>query len=275
MRMAYTLTDSGNSGKARCEIGWNWRPAPLADYDLWCVLSGSGKMVLGGRTYPLRPGACFVLHPGDQPAAEQDAEDRLTVVYIHFGLIPLPGCAAEPKGDLLPERVVYVEERGELERLLHQALGIRFRQDAWTEQEFDGVLKQILIRLYRCREEPEPASALSRKQRQAVARVLHRLHEEAGRRLPHEELAELVGLTPAYLNRLFKKATGSPLKENVTRIRLQRAKHLLSETTMNVSQVADALGYASVFLFSKQFKKHYGVPPSAYLLETDPPKPHG
>ncbi|UUZ84087.1 AraC family transcriptional regulator [Paenibacillus sp. P26] len=273
MALDYKFVDSGNSGKARCEIGWNWRPAPLTDYDLWYVLSGKGQMRLKGCVHPLRKGACFVVHPGDQPEASQDAEDRLSVIFIHFRVLSPEGDLREIQPEPLPERVVYLEDPYELEQLLGHALEARFRQDDWTRLEFDCTLKQILIRLYRSREEPE-FSALSKKQRQAVTRVMHRVQEEIGHRLPHEELAELVGLTPAYLGKLFKAHTGISLKEYMTRVRLKRAKHLLSETTMNVSQVADALGYSSVFLFSKQFKRQFGAPPSAFLLESDLPKPH-
>ncbi|MFK7692022.1 AraC family transcriptional regulator [Paenibacillus sp. HJGM_3] len=270
--MNFVMANGMNCGKVRCEIGWNWRPGPLCDYDLWCVLSGSGEMQLNGVKHPLRKGACFLLHPGDQPVASQDLDDRLTVIFIHFQVLSFGPDRTVLSPELLKDRVVYMEDLAELEGLLHQALETRYRDDAWTEQEFDCTMKSVLIQLYRAQDRPEAASALSRKQRQAVSRVMRRVQEEGGRRIPHEELAELVGLTPAYMSKIFKLYTGTSLKEYVTKVRLQRAKHLLSETTMNVSQVSDALGYASVFLFSKQFKQHFGTPPSSFMQRADPPQ---
>ncbi|WP_164821223.1 AraC family transcriptional regulator [Paenibacillus koleovorans] len=273
--MNFGLQNNQNSGIARCEVGWNWNPAPLGDYDLWYVVAGRGEMRLNGQVHPIRPGACFLVHPGDKPSAEQDLEHRLTVIFIHFDVYTLGKERSTITPDLLPERVAYIEDTAEFERLLHQALDCRYQQDAWSEQEFDSAIKQVLIRMYRSRRQSsDTASALSHKQRQAVSRIMHRIQEEGGRRLPHEELAELVGLTPAYMNKIFKQYTGTSVKEYITRIRLQRAKHLLTETTMNVSQVSDALGYASIFLFSKQFKKQFGEPPSAFSLKSDPPQSH-
>ncbi|MDQ1914123.1 AraC family transcriptional regulator [Paenibacillus sp. GD4] len=272
--MNYQLIDARNSGKAHCEVGWNWRPAPLPDYDLWCVLGGSGTMKLNGLTYPIRKGACFLVHPGDTPIAEQNPDDRLTVIYIHFTLQydSVPSCEVA----LLPERVVYLQETYELERLLHQVLDTRFKQDDWTMQEFDCLMKQLLIKLYRGRRHnsEDMSATLSRKQRQAVIQVMRRIQEDGWKGRPYEELAAQVGLTPSYLAKLFKRHAGMSMKKYMTQARLERARHLLSETTMNVSQVSDALGYSSIFLFSKQFKKQFGQPPSAFQHEGIQAKPH-
>nr|WP_276510286.1 helix-turn-helix transcriptional regulator [Paenibacillus qinlingensis] len=104
---------------------------------------------------------------------------------------------------------------------------------------------------------------------------MRRIQEDNGRSRPYEELAQLVGLTPEYLSKIFKQCTGISVKEYITRIRLQRAKYLLSQTSMNVSQVSDALGYSSIFLFSKQFKQHYGLPPSNFKFDGVQPRLHG
>ncbi|TVY03919.1 helix-turn-helix domain-containing protein [Paenibacillus cremeus] len=267
--------DSKQRGKARCEVGWNWHPAPLADYDLWYVVSGQGTMRIGERSYPARKGACFVVHPGDQPHAEQNLEDRLTVIFIHFRMADALGLGgSEPSVELLHERVVYVEDTHEFEMLLHRTLECSYQQPLWAEEEFDCLLKQILIALFRSQQRSDSHAAVSKKQAQAIRRVVHRIHEGAGHRFPLEELAELVGLNPAYLSKLFKAYTGVSLKHYMTQVRMERAMHLLTETSMNVSQVSDALRYSTVFLFSKQFKQHYGAPPSAYALSSLPSRPH-
>jgi transcriptional regulator GlxA family with amidase domain len=46
--------------------------------------------------------------------------------------------------------------------------------------------------------------------------------------------------------------------------RLDRARSLLTETTMTIHQIARALGYSDPFLFSRQFRSRYGLPPSHY-----------
>lgn len=273
--------DSQRRGKADCEFGWSWEPAPLDDYDLWYALSGEGEMCFGEHCHPIRKGACFLVHPGDRPLARQHPEHRLSVIFIHFQVerpgAPASAPALEPTLPILPERVVYLQETHEFEQLLHRLLELMYEQPLWAEEEFDCLMRQALLTLLRLSRQAAhdgTAAAPSRKQRQAVLRVINRIREAAGRRFTHEELAALVGLTPAYLSKIFKSCTGVSLKAYMTQARLDRAMHLLTETTMNVSQVSDTLGYSTVYLFSKQFKRHFGVPPSAYAHSPAQARPH-
>ena len=49
----------------------------------------------------------------------------------------------------------------------------------------------------------------------------------------------------------------------LTRLRLQRAMDLLQQGRHNVAEAATAVGYLDPFYFSRQFKKHIGMAPSA------------
>ncbi|MNP64606.1 HTH-type transcriptional activator Btr [compost metagenome] len=52
------------------------------------------------------------------------------------------------------------------------------------------------------------------------------------------------------------------MQSYVIRARIERAQHLLLYAGMNVTEVADALGYRDIFFFSRQFKQHTGKSPS-------------
>jgi AraC-like DNA-binding protein len=261
LRRARMHATAAHWGKTRCEIGWDWNPAPLPDYDLWYVVSGRGELRLGGRLFPLRKGACILFHPGDRPRAEQDPDDRLTVVYIHFRMEPSLPDRVEP----LPERAVYLKETYEFEWLLHRMLDCLYRPQRWGEDEFDGLMKLTLLAMLRASRSVESSSSVAGREEQAVRRVVQYIRESIDRRPTREELAGHVSLSPDYLSRIFKASAGVSLKEYITQARLERAVVLLSETSMNVSQVSVALGYSSLFQFSKQFKRRYGVPPTSFM----------
>ena len=50
-------------------------------------------------------------------------------------------------------------------------------------------------------------------------------------------------------------------------VRLERARDLLASTTMNLSQIADSLGYADAANFTRAFKRWTGRSPSRYRSE--------
>ncbi len=74
-------------------------------------------------------------------------------------------------------------------------------------------------------------------------------------------LARVAGLSPSALHRHFKRATGQTPIQFLKKLRLHRANDLLLSGG-GVTQAAMAVGYGSVSQFSREFKRHFGVPPS-------------
>jgi YesN/AraC family two-component response regulator len=54
------------------------------------------------------------------------------------------------------------------------------------------------------------------------------------------------------------------MKTFLARARVERACQLLAESTMNVSQIAETMGYSDIYFFSKQFKQFVGESPLRY-----------
>lgn len=261
-----------NAGKARCEPGWRWRPQPLNDYDLWYVVSGKGQMSLDGKEYLIGRGDCFLVRPGDEPFAIQDAEDRLTVVFIHLKVTDIhTGQTYDPQ--LLPKRHTVVADMLWFDIQLNRLLQCVRQEGSWQEAEYDLVMKQVMLNLLRWQHEGGTVNTDSRH-KQVVAHILAYIREDTSRRPEMSELANLVNLSPEYLNSIVKKYTGTSIKQWITIARLERALHLLMETPMNVSEVAESLGYANLYLFSRQFKERYGEPPSHFKGKTELSRAH-
>ena len=72
-----------------------------------------------------------------------------------------------------------------------------------------------------------------------------------------------------YLARVFKRETGRTLLWYHNAVRCEKAKHLLAETDLSVSEVGAAVGYVSSAHFSHLFKKMTGVAPSDWRGPAD------
>lgn len=72
------------------------------------------------------------------------------------------------------------------------------------------------------------------------------------------------GISLSTLRRVFRDATGVPLHAYALQRRVARARTLLGETDLPVKVIADRLGYRDVYFFTRQFRRHVGVPPAAY-----------
>lgn len=77
-------------------------------------------------------------------------------------------------------------------------------------------------------------------------------------------MAGKFNVNASYLSSLFKKDTGMPLTEYVSKKRVERAKQLLETTSYQIQQISHECGILDVNYFSKIFKKHTGQTPKEY-----------
>jgi transcriptional regulator GlxA family with amidase domain len=77
-------------------------------------------------------------------------------------------------------------------------------------------------------------------------------------------LALLVNVSASHYFALFKRLTGRTPIDVFIRLRMSRACQLLDSTSMEVKEVAAALGYEDPFYFSRLFKSVNQVAPSEY-----------
>ncbi|MFZ2539843.1 MAG: response regulator [Oscillospiraceae bacterium] len=79
-----------------------------------------------------------------------------------------------------------------------------------------------------------------------------------------EELAEIFGYNSAYLGKVFRNLTGDYFNTYVDKVRIAKAKELLSTTNLKVNDIAQKTGYSNYDYFSIKFKKIVGISPSVY-----------
>ena len=90
------------------------------------------------------------------------------------------------------------------------------------------------------------------------------MHQNINNRVTLTELSEMVHLSPFYLSRAFKNATGYSVIEYFNKMKIDKAKELMIEGDKKVKEVARALGFTDEFYFSRIFKKIEGISPSEF-----------
>ena len=80
-----------------------------------------------------------------------------------------------------------------------------------------------------------------------------------------EGLAKLMNVSRATLYRKLDALTGLTPSTLIKRAKLKRAALMLSQGDYTVKQISTIIGYSVSGNFSRDFKSHYGVRPSAYM----------
>ncbi len=96
---------------------------------------------------------------------------------------------------------------------------------------------------------------------QPVCDHIARHHRE---RLHLHDLADRAGLSPFHFIRVFRATTGITPHQYVRRCRLERARELLVNTALPVTEICHRVGFASVGSFSRTFRAATGESPLLY-----------
>jgi AraC-like DNA-binding protein/ligand-binding sensor protein len=115
--------------------------------------------------------------------------------------------------------------------------------------------------------------ATSASEPHPVAKAKEYVQAHAEEPITHAQVVQHVHMSRFYFCKLFKKATGMTLTEYVARVRVEKAKALLADPTLRISEVVFAAGFGSIPQFNLVFKRHVGKAPTDYRAElrTAPP----
>jgi len=97
-----------------------------------------------------------------------------------------------------------------------------------------------------------------------LGQLLAWLEENVHLKVKVEELADRAAMSPRNFARTFVRETGMTPARYIDRIRLERAIHLLEDTTHRIETVALESGFASAEQLRRTFQRHMGITPLAY-----------
>ena len=96
------------------------------------------------------------------------------------------------------------------------------------------------------------------------------IHEHSDEELSLTQVAKAANISPNYLSEKFKQVTGVNFVKYVARTRYEKARALLHDFDLRVSEIAFAAGFQSLSQFNRVFKKFSGSLPLNTELERAP-----
>lgn len=260
----YRVRLAAHCNRVRCEPGWHlgpeWAPR-LRDYDLWFVSAGRGQMITHDCEVALTPGTGLWMRPGRRYEATHDPAAPLVVNIFHFTLL------APPRGFTPPVEVLHTAHADFVETMMRRVLALHAKPGATARASAEALFGALLGELVRetTARTAEPAEAgIDRHHREIMQRLAAEIREHPGGARSVAALAKSAGYSVDHFSRVFEKIIGRRPQECVIAARLARARQLLAETGLTISQIAEALGFRDVFFFSRQFTQRTGQTPSAY-----------
>jgi AraC-like DNA-binding protein len=229
--------------------------------DLWQLhlYQYSADLIVNGVDYAIRPGRVSLVPPGTR--IEFRYRGRSQHLYAH---LRMPGTGAGAgTGEGAGRQIPYVQDAGAqtptLTDGLLRAIAARPSAPARAVAEVWAALWTV-AELSRSAQEGQTHAAVAT----AIAYVESHLADP----LTVPEVAAVTGVSHNHLTRLFRAQTGDTVIGYIRRRRLDRARHLLRETTLSIAAVAASVGIDDLQAFNKACRRELGASPRAVRAGT-------
>ena len=95
--------------------------------------------------------------------------------------------------------------------------------------------------------------------------VINFIEDHYADSLSNKQLAQLIGYSPQYMNRLFKLVMNTSPTQYLIEFRIRKAKELLAnQPTLSIQEVSDLVGFSSTSYFIAMFKRNEKITPKAF-----------
>lgn len=247
-----------------CDPGHRYGPNKRESYVLHIVRSGKGTVEINNQKYELSRGGVFLISPGVEAWYEADQEDPWSYMWLGFTGYRAQEYAEHAgltkrtplrQVDCVEELNNYIDGMLEAHQLVYTD---ELKRNGYLLLFFAALMEDYKSKV------PGIANQHSYPVSVYVKHAMEYIAYHYRDKIKINELADYIGVNRSYLTSSFKKAIGCSPQEYLVNFRMEKAKELLRNTSMQVNAVAASVGYTDQLAFSKIFKQHYGVSPKTY-----------
>jgi AraC-like DNA-binding protein len=252
-------------------VRWHFHP----EYEINLVTDTSGHCFVGDHIGSFRPGHLFMVGPDLPHNWISDVPDEQPVlqrcVVLQFS------------GKCVTRAIAAFPELRHIERLLAESeRGIRFADEIAlpAAAQLNALLAArgfqriqlflaLLDGLAQSRNHTLLATPEFKRDPEAyrsstINQVLTYIADHAADALREADLATYAGMTPSAFSRFFRRHTGLPFVQYLSRLRVTRACELLIGSEKSITEVCYAVGFNNVSNFNRQFLALKAMPPSQF-----------
>ena len=241
-------------------------------YMLFLATDGTGSHLIDFQSYPISPGMVFLMHPGMVHAWESTNHLKGILVFFDADFFTrryndnsLLGFSFFNTPSSAPFITTDETEKPLLPFLFQQLLEEFSTNDCKVQSAIRSLINIILIhceRIYNVR--PELPSPIDQQAKLLVTKYqrLVDLHYKTHRHV--KEYADLLFLSPNYLNTVIKEITGKSAGMFIRERIMLEAKRMLAHDKRTVAEIGYTLNFKDTSYFCRFFKKYEGVSPDKF-----------
>ena len=241
-------------------------------FEIYYLMSGQREFFIKDRTIVINEGDIVIISPNilHRTTNGENPKHERFIVNIHEKIIAKASSTYKDIFQPMFEKD-YIVVRCPLNELLNiDTLTQNILQEIQDKKVGFEIYSETLalqLLLICCRHikqnSMEPLESLS-SMHERISEIVRYLNGHYMHKLTLQSVAEKFYVSPYYLSRFFKEATGFTFVEYLNSVRIKEAKKLLESSTMKVTIISKKVGFGSVTHFGRVFKEVTGYVPLYY-----------
>ncbi len=243
-------------------------------FEIHYIVHGNLHWWVEGQDYPLGPGMLLVVRPDELHGAQNAVLESCEHYWMQIDLRSpknlhgLPPKEAGAIAELLGTRPARCFSGGEPVRDTFEKLIEEYRHpDQFSKVSARSLLHELLVQVCRARPLEDAAGQAADALEQGIWRAVREIREHLEDPPSVASLAALLQISENTLRREFHRKTGLTPLEFVTSLRIERAKAMLRETDLGITEISSRLGFSSSQYFATVFSKMTGLAPRDHRKE--------
>ena len=242
------------------------RPDGRGDYQLLYIAGGRVQFFFEKKEKYIQKGNILLFRPGQEQIYYLRTADLPETYWVHFTGKDVESILTR-YGILPEEQILATGLSQNFARIFLQMIQeLRLRRSNYEEM-LRLELRELILHVARNRSsEAKPESSIIDE----IENSIHYFSEHYNRQIVIEKYAEDRKISSHWFIQNFKKVTKQTPMQYIINLRITAATRLMRDSSLNISQIANDVGYDNPLYFSRVFKNRMGMSPSAYrkkLLE--------
>ena len=254
-----------------------------SDCRLFYIMSGKGDMVIEGKTYRLSTGCTLLFNAGTKYIWQPADNEAVAFIVRNFDYShnfkhikkpfhPMHSDRFSEK-DILERHIftdcealnspIVIDNLASIEsrrRLMTTEFNVA--NDFCLDDLLSSILKSVIISIIR--EKSIVHSDEGNRELILTRSIIQYIQSNYDKDISYDVLAEKFYMNPVYMNRIFKKNSGTSIHAFLVNYRINMAMELLRSSNISVREVAFASGFTDIPHFGKTFRRIAGISPSRY-----------
>ena len=244
------------------------------DYEVYYLLEGERCYFIGTKIYHLKQGSLVFIRRNviHKTALSREAHhDRILLEISRSYLESVFAITGElTLHDFFQDDCIILSLESEEQNFITELLLALGRELGTKNSGFRLLAKSLVAELFiyakrmENKTNPSASSRTDDPRHRQIEQIACYIAENCCSPLSLNSIAEQFYMNKCYLSRIFKEITGFTVNGYLHARRIQKARSLLIQNSMNISEVSEAAGYENLTYFERVFKKHTGMSPLEY-----------